>query len=669
MALGNSKLLKDAIPSESKKAFSPASFPLWWKVVLFGAVYFLCAEMGSFLSARGGTYVSFWLPAGLSVGVLLLSRTKDWPWFLLAIFPANFLFDFFHGTRLAVIFFFCLGNMIQPLIAAWLLRRFVSKQPTLATLKEFFGLVGFAAIFSTIPSAIIGAATLVYFGLSDSFERMWKVWWGSTAMAVLVLTPFILAWFSKPNGARNVFSSSKKIVEGILLLLAMIIYVSFLLYQGRGIMSMHRSWAVPLLLWAGLRFGLRGATAAVLFLSISMAFFTAQFSMGFTAAQISSGEYVFPMQTILAMASLVALIPAIVIGERNRTLTELRESEERFKNLSAAAFEGICISENGRILDANNQYLAMFGYEERAEVIGRQIIEFVAPEYRDTVSERIRAGHEIIYGHLLLRKDGSIFPGEARAKIIRIGSRILRMTALRDITERINAEREREQAVAMEQKARAEYTLQLIASQEAERARIAGELHDSFGQNLLLIKNRARLALAKKIADDDIREQVEAINDLAEQSIAEARRISHDLHPYQLDHLGLARALKEMVDKTAESSGINFKCKFDNVDDIFSKEAALNLYRVVQESLNNILKHSRAKKAFVRLERDVREVQLQIEDDGAGYNAKKIPNGKTGLGLKNIAERTRILGGKLETVSSAGKGVRITVTIPISESA
>ena len=93
-----------------------------------------------------------------------------------------------------------------------------------------------------------------------------------------------------------------------------------------------------------------------------------------------------------------ALIPAIVIGERERTLAELRESEERLKNLSAAAFEGICISENGKILDVNNQFLVMFGCE-RTEVIEHQIIEFVAPEWRNSIAERIRAGQETIYGH------------------------------------------------------------------------------------------------------------------------------------------------------------------------------------------------------------------------------------------------------------------------------
>ncbi|MGD1089464.1 MAG: PAS domain S-box protein [Verrucomicrobiota bacterium] len=767
--------------------FKLTSLSLWQKAAAFGAAYFLCAEASSYLLARGGTSISFWLPAGLSVAVLLLNRTRDWPWFLLAALPANFIFDLLHDPKPnpAVILLFYGANVIQTVAGAWLVRRFVAERPTLATLKEFAGLLGFAAVFSTIPGAVIGAATLVYSGLSQSFEQSWEIWWGSNAVAILVFTSFILTWFSKSKGARNDFSPPKKIAEAVLLLLGLIIFESFLFYRGRGMISMNRSWAVPLLLWAGLRFGSRGATAVSLLFTVSMAFFTAQFSIGLTAAQVLSGEYIFPMQMILVMGSLVALIPAIVIGERDRIMGQLRESEERFKNLSAAAFEGICISENGRILDVNNQLLTMFGYE-RAEIIGHQIIELIAPESRELVAEAIRIGRETIYGHQLLRKDGGVFFAEAQAKMVRIGDRTLRMTALRDITERRRAEEtlrnsetlfrsyfelamvgcaisslekdmiavndqfcqmtgytreelqkktwvqlthpddiaadvaqfnrvlageidsyvldkryirkdgrevfvtisvrcvrhadgspdyfiglvmditDRHEAILREQRVRAEYTFQLIASQEAERARIARELHDSLGQNLLLIKNRTQLELTKKNLSDDMREPFQSISDIASQAIAEARHIAHDLHPHQLDLLGLTRALRALIDNTGESSGMVIDGKFDSVDDLFSREAATNIYRIVQESLNNILKHSHAKNAGITLERDVHEVVLKIEDDGCGFKTDKAENGGKGLGLKNIVERVRMLGGKIKLDSQPAHGTRIEITIPIS---
>jgi signal transduction histidine kinase len=192
-------------------------------------------------------------------------------------------------------------------------------------------------------------------------------------------------------------------------------------------------------------------------------------------------------------------------------------------------------------------------------------------------------------------------------------------------------------------------------------------LHDSLGQNLLLIKNRAQLALAGIKVPASLREQLDGISQLASQSIAEARQISHDLHPHQLDHLGLTRALEAMMDSAAGSSGIAFASQLDNVDALFPKDAAMNLYRVVQESLNNILKHSSARHARLQLERDIHEVQLRIEDDGCGFKVTEPVNGGKGMGLKNIVERVRILGGKLKLESEPGRGTSLAVTIPVAD--
>jgi signal transduction histidine kinase len=130
-----------------------------------------------------------------------------------------------------------------------------------------------------------------------------------------------------------------------------------------------------------------------------------------------------------------------------------------------------------------------------------------------------------------------------------------------------------------------------------------------------------------------------------------------------LDHLGLTGALDALVDSAGSASTIAFKKRFEPVDDVFSRDAAASLYRIVQEGVNNILKYSEAKNSRVTLERDLRETLLVIEDDGRGFN----PNdAREGMGLKNIAERARILGGRLKLDSSPGRGVRIELAIPIA---
>jgi signal transduction histidine kinase len=123
-----------------------------------------------------------------------------------------------------------------------------------------------------------------------------------------------------------------------------------------------------------------------------------------------------------------------------------------------------------------------------------------------------------------------------------------------------------------------------------------------------------------------------------------------------------------MIDSTAQASDIAFGHRLDFVDDIFPKEATMNIYRIVQENLNNILKHSRARQARIKLERDVHEVQLQITDDGCGFEPDESGDNPKGLGLKNIAERVKMLGGKFKIDSQPEKGTRVEVTIPFLES-
>src|SRR5262245_37001744 len=141
----------------AQRIFGRITEPLWLRALLFSLAYFTSAEVGGYLSARGGTYVSFWLPAGLYVAVLLLNAQRDWPWLILGALVGNFAFDLLHGTKPVIIFLFFFANTVQSGLGAWLTKRFVAKRPTLSTLREFVGLLGFAAILGTMIGAVIGA--------------------------------------------------------------------------------------------------------------------------------------------------------------------------------------------------------------------------------------------------------------------------------------------------------------------------------------------------------------------------------------------------------------------------------------------------------------------------------------------------------------------------------
>jgi ligand-binding sensor domain-containing protein/signal transduction histidine kinase len=217
------------------------------------------------------------------------------------------------------------------------------------------------------------------------------------------------------------------------------------------------------------------------------------------------------------------------------------------------------------------------------------------------------------------------------------------------------------------------FARQLIASQEGERKRIAGELHDSLGQHLLIITNRA--ALGKGFAregDARVLEQLDEINQSALQAIGEVRTIAQNLRPINLDRLGLAAAIEEMVDKASGAAGVDFSADVGAVDGVLPADGQIVVYRIIQESVNNILKHSGATRAFVELWCDNGLLRITVRDNGRGFKERSqetiaSANG-SGLGLVGIAERVRMLGGTHAILSTPEQGTTVTVEIPLHQS-
>ena len=191
------------------------------------------------------------------------------------------------------------------------------------------------------------------------------------------------------------------------------------------------------------------------------------------------------------------------------------------------------------------------------------------------------------------------------------------------------------------QAAQQAFSRQLIASQEAERKRIAAEMHDSLGQRLVVIKNLAYLLLLRSKkgapADDSDVQTIAEISDEASSAIAETREISYNLRPFQLDRLGLTKAIEAMVRTTGIASGIRFTSELDNIDDVFPEDLRINFYRIVQESLGNIMKHAQATEVTIRVKRSIENVILTIEDNGRGFT----PDERSPL---TLAQRLRVDG-------------------------
>lgn len=221
-----------------------------------------------------------------------------------------------------------------------------------------------------------------------------------------------------------------------------------------------------------------------------------------------------------------------------------------------------------------------------------------------------------------------------------------------------------------EQQQQVAFSRRLIEAHESERGRLAGELHDSLGQDLLVIKNWALVGLTTTEEDNSAREMLSEIADATSHAIEDCREISHNLRPHQLDFIGLTEALRAMINKVANSSGLQIEAQLDDLAGALPKDVEINLYRIVQESLNNVVKHARARQVKIAVQKELVSANghkpktfLRIEDDGRGFDPSALANGKRGLGLSSLTERARMLGGEVLIDSLPGRGTTVTVTI------
>jgi len=211
--------------------------------------------------------------------------------------------------------------------------------------------------------------------------------------------------------------------------------------------------------------------------------------------------------------------------------------------------------------------------------------------------------------------------------------------------------------------AQEEFSRKLIESQESQHKRIASELHDSLGQDLLIIKNWALIGLRNGA---DSSKQLAEISETASAAIDEVREIAYNLRPFHLDELGLKKAVESMLERIAKSSTTQFVWEIDSIDGFFPRELEINFYRIVQECLNNIVKHSAASEAGVKIRRsDDKSLTLLVWDNGKGFDTDLMAlkrASQSAFGLAGINERARILGGKIVINSTPDEGTTVKLT-------
>ncbi len=213
---------------------------------------------------------------------------------------------------------------------------------------------------------------------------------------------------------------------------------------------------------------------------------------------------------------------------------------------------------------------------------------------------------------------------------------------------------------------------ELLTAQEAERRRISRELHDELGQALTMIKLRVSLIEMNLGADKaQIREHCRSATEQIDRAIEDTRRLSRDLIPAALENLGLVAALRRLAADSTKASHIGISVDVDDIDHLFPPQSSILLYRVFQESLNNVMKHSDATQVKISAREKSGLVVFRVEDNGKGINLEEVEakrkTGRHGLGLAIMSERVRTLGARLEIQSRTGAGTSLSFSVPAQQ--
>jgi len=341
---------------------------------------------------------------------------------------------------------------------------------------------------------------------------------------------------------------------------------------------------------------------------------------------------------------------------------KLHLSEERLASIVASSMDAvIAVDQDQRIVLFNTAAAEMFGCEAD-KAIGIQINRFIPQRFYAQPDEGMRrfAASGVTsrpvgsLGALLaVRANGQEFPIEASISPGEANGRKQFTAIVRDITER-----------KMVEEAVNSLSGRLIEAQEAERRRIAREIHDDYNQRLAVIAiDLEEMASNGRRLDIDAGKRLHGLWNRVTELGEDLHALSHRLHSSTLENLGLVAGVGAFCEEFAEQQGMQVVFVHEKVPHSISGDVSLCLFRIVQEALRNVKRHSGANRAEVRLESTGETLHLSVADHGTGFNPGERSH-RCGIGIRSMEERLRLLGGKLEIHSSLMEGTRIDAWLP-----
>jgi len=383
---------------------------------------------------------------------------------------------------------------------------------------------------------------------------------------------------------------------------------------------------------------------------------------------------------LIAAETIVIVLMLIQRRKRKRAEISLRNSEARYLAFVANSSEGIArfepdqpmpvsfskdeqvhyLLQHSYLAECNDAFARMYGVEKSGDFIGTRLSDLLLPsepQSREFLQAFVRSGYKLLDLETQERDpQGDVHWFENRwTGILEDGCLTRTWIVQRDVTDRKRVERNlRKLGVRM------------LMVQEEERRRVARELHDDFSQRLALLAiDLEQLAQRPPATKQDLDLRIRAMWSQTQELTSDIHRLSHQLHPSKLEDLGLVMAVRGYCHEISKQGKLTVEFSDDNVPQSLPREVALCLYRIVQEALRNVIKHSGSKTAVVELKGGSKEVQLEVSDSGKGFDLEAGAAGE-GLGLASMRERVRNLGGELSICSRPSQGTRVVVRIPFT---
>jgi PAS domain S-box-containing protein len=344
---------------------------------------------------------------------------------------------------------------------------------------------------------------------------------------------------------------------------------------------------------------------------------------------------------------------AIDIGKHKNVEQALRDSEQRFRAIFDSVPMLIWLADANHLRTHFNRAWLEFTGRTHDQEKGQGWSQSVHPEDREQYS--LPASSYCSRECRLRRYDGQYrwilereFP-----RFLEDGSLAGFVGCCIDITEQ-----------KKEEVARSELSGRLIQAQEQERLRIARELHDDINQRLAILAGGLRQLESSPFIDGSQYSQIKLLCSLADELVSDVQHLSHQLHSSKLQYLGLASAIRAACREFSQRHGIEVECIAPELGKNVGMDTSLCLFRIVQESLHNVAKHSQSRHVRVELVAEPSVLRLQVTDDGVGFDTTD-PRHSQGLGLVSMRERARAVGGEFSVRSNPFRGTQIECSVPV----